>query len=76
MATLIVCITQAVDQIRIKKEKWAAVEKLPKKERDVAAEELNANIKSMLAMTYIQNVLIYTVVVLATAHAARTYGWL
>ncbi len=76
MAILVVCITQAVDQIRIRKEKFAAVEKLPKKEREAAAKELNANIKSILAMAYIQNVLIYVVVVLATAHVARTHGWL
>ncbi len=59
-----------------KKEKWATVEKLPKKEREVAAKELSANIKSILAMTYIQNLLIYTGIVLATAHVSRTYGWL
>ena len=76
MAILVVCVTQAADLIRIKKENWDAVDKLPKNEREAATQELNANIKSILAMTYIQNVLIYTVVVLATAHVARTHGWL
>ncbi len=76
MAILAVCVTQAVDQLRIKKEKLDAVEQLPKKEREAAAKELNANIKNILAKTYVQNVLIYSVVVLATAQVARTYGWL
>lgn len=76
MAVLVACITQAVDQIRIKKEKRDAVDSLPEKERAAAVKELEANIKSILAKTYIQNVLIYSVVVLVTAYLARSYGWL
>lgn len=75
VAILVVCLTQAVDQVRIRKEKFAQVESLPKQERAEAARQLEQNLKRMLAITFVQNVVIYTVVILLTAHAARVNGW-
>ncbi|MES9857256.1 MAG: hypothetical protein ABW166_11700 [Sedimenticola sp.] len=76
MAVLVVCITQAVDQVRIRKEKWQEIEALPAKERNTAKQALTETINKMMAMTYIQNVILFSGVVLFTAHAARTYGWM
>ncbi len=74
MAILVVCITQAVDQIRIRKEKWHAIEELPAKEQNAAKSELTESINKMMALVYIQNVLLFSAVVLLTSHAARTHG--
>jgi len=76
MAVLVVCVTQAVDQIRIRKEKWQEVDALPEKERKAAAQELEAGLNKMMALVYVQNVLIFTVVLLGAAQVARTHGWL
>jgi len=74
VAILVVCITQGVDQIRIKKDKYLEIDKLPEPERVAATKELDENIKSILIKTYIQNVLLFTAVVLVTADIARTHG--
>jgi len=74
MALLVVCITQGVDQIRIKKDKYREVEALPKLEQLTATKELDANIKSILIKIFIQNVLMFTALVLISADVARTYG--
>ncbi len=76
VAILVVCLTQAVDQVRIRKEKWAAVDALPDKERPQAAKDLEQNINRIMMITFIQNVMIFTVVLLLIAHAARLNGWL
>lgn len=76
MAILVVCITQAVDQIRIRKQKWQEVEVLPVKERNSAKLELTESINKMMAIVYIQNVTLFSIVILFTAHAARFYGWM
>ena len=75
MAVLVVCVTQAVDQIRIRKEKWNAIDALPPKERKAAAQKLQAGFNKMMALVYIQNVLLFTIVLLVTAQVARTHGW-
>jgi len=75
MAVLVVCVTQAVDQIRIRKEKWKAIDALPPKERKAAAQKLEAGFNKMMALIYIQNVLLFTVVLLVAAQVARTHGW-
>ncbi len=74
MAVLVVCLTQGVDQIRIKKDKYLELEKLPESERAAATRALDDNIKSILAKTFVQNVLVFTVLVLITADIARTHG--
>jgi len=74
MAVLVVCITQGVDQIRIKKDKYLEIDKLPESERAAATKELDDNIKSILIKAFIQNVLLFTAVVLITADIARTHG--
>ncbi|MCF6355817.1 MAG: hypothetical protein L3J26_12065 [Candidatus Polarisedimenticolaceae bacterium] len=74
MALLVVCLTQGVDQARIKKEKYREAEELPESERLAATKELDANIKSILIKTFIQNVLMFTALVLITADVARMYG--
>ncbi len=76
MAVLVVCITQAVDQIRIRKQKWQEIEALPAKEQNAAKQKLTESINKMMAMIYVQSVILYSVLVLFTAHAARTYGWM
>lgn len=76
IAILAVCMTQAVDQVRLRKEKWATVEALPEKERAEAGKELEKHIKRDLALTFVQNTVIYSVVVLFVAHAVRLNGWL
>ncbi len=75
MAVLVVCVTQAVDQIRIRKEKWKEVDTLPPRERKAAAQKLQDGFNKMLALIYIQNVLLFTVVLLVAAQVARTHGW-
>lgn len=75
MAVVVVCITQAVDQIRIRKEKWKAIDDLPPQERTAAAQKLEAGFNKMMALIYIQNVLLFTVVLLMAAQVARTHGW-
>ena len=75
MAVLVVCMTQAVDQIRIRKEKRQEVDALPEKERKTAARKLEAGLNKMMALIYIQNVLLFTVVLLVAAQVARTHGW-
>jgi len=75
MAVLVVCVTQAVDQIRIRKEKWKEVDALPPKERKAAAQKLQDGFNKMMALIYIQNVLLFTVVLLMAAQVARTHGW-
>ncbi len=74
MALLVVCATQGVDQIRIKKDKYREVDELPESERVAATKKLDANIKSILVKTFIQNTLMFTALVLITADIARTYG--
>ena len=74
MAILVVCITQGVDQIRIKKESYAAINELPALEQAAATKELDGKIKSILIKTFIQNVLLFTALVLITADLARTNG--
>ncbi|MBT7308461.1 MAG: hypothetical protein HN842_09605 [Gammaproteobacteria bacterium] len=76
MAILVVCLTQAVDQVRVRKEKWAEVEALAEEEQAQASKVLEQNLSRIMALTFIQNVVIYTLVVLLTAHAARLNGWL
>jgi len=74
MALLVVCITQGVDQIRVKKDKYREIEELPKSEQAAATKELDNNIKSILIKTFIQNVLMFTALVLISADVARTHG--
>jgi len=74
MAILVVCLTQGVDQIRVKKEKYLEIDKLPEAERVSASKELDGKIKSILIKTFIQNVLLFTALVLITADLARTNG--
>ncbi len=76
IAILVVCVTQAVDQIRIRKEKFAEIESLPKAERGQAGRELEQKFNRVLSKLFVQNVVIYTAVLLLTAHAARLNGWL
>ncbi|MEN8180534.1 MAG: hypothetical protein ABFS39_18200 [Pseudomonadota bacterium] len=75
MAVLVVCVTQAVDQIRIRKEKRTEIDALPPKERKVAAQKLEAGLNKMMALIYIQNIILFTAVLLVTAQVARTHGW-
>ncbi|MCW8889164.1 MAG: hypothetical protein OQL20_00720 [Sedimenticola sp.] len=76
IALLAVCMTQAVDQVRLRKMKWAEVEALPEKERKQASEALEKTINRDLALTFVQGVIIYSAVVLFVAHAVRLNGWL
>ncbi len=75
MAVLVVCATQAVDQIRIRKDKRKAIDALPLKEREAATQKLEAGFGKMMALLYIQNVILFTVVLLVAAQVARTHGW-
>ena len=75
MAVLVVCTTQAVDQIRIRKDKRKAIDALPLKEREAATQKLEAGSGKMMALLYIQNVILFTVVLLVAAQVARTHGW-
>jgi len=76
MAILVVCVTQAVDQIRVRKEAWSEVEAMPVVEREKAAQQLEKSINKKLALVFVQNLILYTVIVLLVAEAARTYGWI
>jgi len=46
MAILVVCVTQAVDQIRVRKEAWSEAEALPVVEREGAALQLKKHAKA------------------------------
>ena len=76
IAILAVCMTQAVDQARLRKMKWAEIEALPEKERKRASTELEKTINRDLALTFVQSVAIYSAVVIFAAHAVRLNGWL
>jgi len=76
MAVLVVCVTQAVDQIRVRKEAWSEVEAMPMAERKDATQQLEANINKKMALVFVQNVFLYTGIVLLVAEMARTHGWL
>ncbi|MCP4948915.1 MAG: hypothetical protein GY923_15580, partial [Aestuariibacter sp.] len=76
MAVLIVCVTQAVDQIRVRKEAWSEVEAMPVAERKGATQRLEANINKRMALVFGKNVILNTVIVLLVAQMARTHGWL
>ncbi|MBC8520321.1 MAG: hypothetical protein H8D24_07975 [Gammaproteobacteria bacterium] len=76
IAILVVCVTQAADQVRIRKEKFAEIEALPEKDREQAGRELEQNITRLMSKIFVQNVALYTAVLLLTAHAARLNGWL
>jgi len=75
MAVVVVCLTQGVDQVRIKKDHYLEIAKLPKSEQAAATKALDAQIKSILVKAFIQNVVLFTAVVLITADIARTYVW-
>jgi hypothetical protein len=76
MAVLVVCVTQAVDQIRLRKEAWSEIEAIPMAERKDAMQQLEANINKKMALTFVQNVFLYTTIVILVAEMARTHGWL
>ncbi|WP_428623179.1 hypothetical protein [Sedimenticola sp.] len=76
IAILAVCMTQAVDQVRLRKEKWAALEALPEKERAEASKALEKHIHRDLALTFVQNTAIYSALVLLVAHTVRLNSWL
>ncbi|KRT54141.1 hypothetical protein Ga0074115_10338 [endosymbiont of Ridgeia piscesae] len=76
MAVLVVCVTQAVDQIRLRKEAWSEVESMPMAEREDAAQQLEAGINKKMALVFVQNVVLYAAIVLLVAEMARTRGWL
>ncbi len=76
VAILVVCITQAVDQIRIRKEKWAEVEALPKQEQTSAKQALEKKINGMMTLIMIQNIMLFSIVLLLTAQIVRVQGWL
>jgi hypothetical protein len=72
---VVVACTQAVDLIRIKKEKLQWFKNLPQDERESAIQDFNANMKSILGRIFLQNFLTYSFIVLIAAHASRTYNW-
>jgi hypothetical protein len=76
MAVLVVCVTQAVDQIRLRKEAWSAIESIPEAEQKEARQQLETNINKKMALLYAQNVAKYAVVVVVVAEMGRTQGWL
>ncbi len=76
MAVLIVCVTQAVDQIRVRKEAWSEVEAMPIAERKDATQELEASINKKMALVFGKSVFLYTAIVLLVAEMARIQGWL
>ena len=76
MAILVVCVTQAVDQIRVRKEAWSEAEALPVVEREGAALQLKKSIHGKMALVFVQNPVLYMVIVLLIAELARTHGWL
>lgn len=70
MAVLVVCITQAVDQIRLRKEMRSKLESGPSSKRKETA------INKEMAVLYVQNVALYSVVIVITAEMVRSQGWL
>ena len=76
IAVLAVCMTQAVDQARIRKEKMAEIDSLLEAGRGEMAKGLEQRLGRVLAVTYLQNVALYTIVLLLMAHAARLNGWI
>ncbi|MCP4283302.1 MAG: hypothetical protein GY792_02445 [Gammaproteobacteria bacterium] len=76
MAVLVVCVTQAVDQIRLRKEAWNDVAAMPVAERKGATQELEASINKKMASALVQNVILNTAILLLVAEMARTHGWL
>jgi len=75
MAVLVVCVTQAVDLVRIKKEKWEEVESLEQTERALAEKALESEINGILIKAFALNVIKYTAVVLLAAEVGRNHGW-
>jgi len=74
IAVLVVCVTQAADQYRLRKEMWAEIERLPEGERSNATRKLEQNINRLLATAFVKNVAIFLAVLLFTAHAVRLNG--
>ena len=50
MAILVVCVTQAVDQIRIRKEKWKEINALPTKEHKAAKQKMETDFNKIMAL--------------------------
>ncbi|HFC53338.1 MAG TPA: hypothetical protein ENJ43_02770 [Gammaproteobacteria bacterium] len=76
LTLLVVCATQAVDLLRIKREMEQQVEELPTAERDSARQELRARLKGALAESFARNVGLYSALVLIAAEISRTTGFL
>ena len=76
MAILVVCVTQAVDQIRLRKDAWSEIEAMPVVERKKAAQQLETYINKKMALLFVQNLVLYTAIVLLVAAMTRTQGWL
>jgi len=76
MAVLVVCVTQAVDQIRLRKEAWSEIDSMPEAEQKDARRQLEANINKKMALVFVQNVFLYSAIVIFVAEMARTQGWL
>ena len=70
MAVLVVCVTQAVDQIRLRKELRSKIESAP------GSKQKEAGINRDLALLFVQNVALYSVVVVISAETARSQSWL
>ena len=76
LAVLVVCATQAVDLLRIKREMLQEIEELPEKERKPAMEAFNANLTTTLAKIFAKNVAMYSALVLIAAEISRTTGFI
>lgn len=76
MAVLVACVTQAVDQIRLRKEAWSEIESMPTAERKEAKRQLEASINKKMALVFVKNVALYSVIIVVVAEMARTQGWL
>ncbi|MBT3347216.1 MAG: hypothetical protein HOM84_06210 [Thiotrichales bacterium] len=76
VAVLATCMTQAADQVRLRKEMWLRVESLPSSEQREARAELESSIGSTLRGKFIQNVIIFSAEIMLVAHAARLNGWI
>ncbi len=72
LALLVVCCTQAVDLLRIKRELQQQAEELPAVQREARQASLNTT----LARTFAQNLAIYSALVLVAAEISRTTGFL
>ena len=70
MAVLVVCVTQGVDQIRLRKELRSKIESGP------GSKQKEAGINRDLALLFVQNVALYSVVVVISAETARSQSWL